>query len=143
MSAPRPAPPWSPAAPRWLAGLLWLAAAGFPGVSAPVDFAHDIVPLLRQHCGECHTGAQQKGGLSFNTRETLLKGGENGPVVKPGDSAHSRLLAVVTASDPDEQMPPKGHRLAKSETDLLRRWISEGAVWPEFRPAPTALTPLA
>ena len=98
---------------------------------APVDFAHDIVPILRQHCGECHTGDKKKGGLSFNTRESLLKGGENGAVVVPGKPADSKLLGAVLSKDPDAQMPPKGPRLTADETSKLNSWIAAGAPWTE------------
>ena len=37
-----------------------------------------LLPLLTQHCGACHTGAQAQGGLSFNSLETLQKGGKHG-----------------------------------------------------------------
>ena len=87
--------------------------------TATVDFAHDIVPVLRQHCGECHTGDKKKGGLSFNTRESLLKGGENGAVVVPGKPSESTLLTAVLSRDPDTQMPPKGARLTAEETSKL------------------------
>ena len=100
--------------------------------AAPVvDFSHDIVPIFRQHCADCHTGDKKKGGLSFNTRESLMKGGENGPVVKPGEAESSKLIKAVLSTDPDEQMPPKGARLTAEETGKLRAWIDGGAVWTE------------
>lgn len=51
-----------------LAGLLLTLSLG----AAPVDFAHEVVPILRKHCAECHTGDKKKGGLSMNTRASLL-----------------------------------------------------------------------
>src|SRR5215831_16011472 len=58
----------------FLAGLLVGALAGpaRAGSQKPVDFAHDIVPLLKARCAECHTGGKRKGGLSLNTRESIL-----------------------------------------------------------------------
>lgn len=99
--------------------------------ATPVDFAHEIVPILRESCGECHTGDKKKGGLSFNTRESLLKGGEEGAVVVPGDVAHSRLIEAVTTSDPEKRMPPKGQRLTPEQVAKLKAWIAGGAVWTE------------
>ena len=32
----------------------------------PIDFAHDIVPMLRKHCADCHSGKEAEGGFSFN-----------------------------------------------------------------------------
>ncbi len=106
-----------------------LCALVLSGSAAPVDFDHEIVPILRQHCADCHTGTKKKGGLSFNTRESLMKGGENGAVVKPGNGGGSRLLEVVLSKDTDEQMPPKGDRLTPLEVSRLKAWIDEGATW--------------
>ncbi len=101
------------------------------GAGATVDFAHDIVPILRQHCAECHTGDKKKGGFSLNDRSSLMKGGENGPVVEPGSAARSKLFSVVTTTNPDDQMPPKGPRLTPAETAKLEAWINSGAAWTE------------
>jgi Protein of unknown function (DUF1549)/Protein of unknown function (DUF1553)/Planctomycete cytochrome C len=103
-----------------------------PAVGAEVvDFSHDITPILRRRCIECHSEEKKKGGLSLNTREAMLRGGENGAVVRPGDSAHSPLLARVLSRDADEQMPPKGDRLTDDEVAKLRAWIDAGAPWTE------------
>ena len=37
-----------------------------------VDFAHQVVPVLREHCAKCHMKDAKKGGFSMNTRESLL-----------------------------------------------------------------------
>lgn len=97
--------------------------------AAEVDFAHDIAPLLRKHCGECHTGNQKKGSLSLNTREALLKGGESGPVVVPGKSRDSELIARITNDDKDLRMPPEGPRMSVEQVATLKRWIDAGAPW--------------
>lgn len=99
--------------------------------SKPIDFAHEIVPLLKKHCVKCHAGESKKGGFSFNTRGELLEGSENGPVVTPGKADDSRLIHVVLSSDPDERMPPEAERVTKAEVDALTRWINEGAKWEE------------
>ena len=95
----------------------------------PLDFAHEIVPLLKKHCAECHAGDSKKGGFSFNTRTDLIAGSENGPVVELGKSAASRLIDVVTSAAQDERMPPEGERLSAGEIELLKRWIDAGAIW--------------
>lgn len=103
----------------------------------PVDFAHEIVPLLKKNCVKCHAGESKKGGFTFNTRNDLLRGSENGPVVALGNASESRLIEVVTATDKDERMPPDGDPLSASEVDLLKRWIHGGATWQEgyaFKP---------
>ena len=98
-------------------------------LAGAVDFNHQIVPLLRKHCGECHTGDKLKGGFSLNDRAALLHGSENGPVVAPGNPEKSLLLELVTSTDRDERMPPKGDGLSAAEVSLLRQWIAEGLPW--------------
>ena len=92
-------------------------------------FEAKIRPVLATHCFECH-GNKEKGGLKLDSREAILKGGDSGPVVVPGKPKESLLLKAVRHEDEDLQMPPKkklpGHVVAD-----LKRWIREGAVWPE------------
>lgn len=99
--------------------------------AAPVDFAHEVVPILRKHCVECHAGDKKKGGLSMNTRASLLEGGENGVVVVAGQAQKSKLLEAIVSADPDLRMPPKGDRLTPAETSTLRAWVEQGAAWTE------------
>ena len=84
-----------------------------------VDFSHEIVPILREHCAECHAGDKKKGGFSFNDRKALMEGSENGEVVKSG-----RFIEVMLSKDPDEQMPPKGKRVPPEKIALLKQWIA-------------------
>lgn len=108
-----------------------------------VEFYAKIQPILEASCLECHQGGKAKGGLHLDTRAGAIKGGKSdGPSIEPGRPDKSPLLARILSRDPDEMMPPKGHRLSKSDTDLITTWIREGAVWPEFRPVSTELTPL-
>jgi hypothetical protein len=89
-----------------------------------VDFSHEIVPILREHCAECHAGDKKKGGFSFNNRKALLEGSENGEVIKNG-----RFIEVMLSTDSDEQMPPKGKRVPPEKIALLKQWIAEGMKW--------------
>ncbi|MCH5375366.1 MAG: PSD1 and planctomycete cytochrome C domain-containing protein, partial [Planctomycetes bacterium] len=100
-----------------------------PCPAAEVDFSHDIVPVLREHCGQCHTGGEKQGGLSMNTRESLLAGGDLGGDVIPGESGKSELIARVSSDDDDLRMPPEGDRLPAAKVALLRTWIDAGASW--------------
>ena len=100
-------------------------------VFATVDFSHQIVPILREHCAECHAGDKKKGGFSFNDRESLMEGGEDGAVVVSGKGAESALIKAILSTDPDEQMPPKGKRLTPEQTALLKHWIDDGLAWDE------------
>ncbi|MCB9873659.1 MAG: DUF1549 domain-containing protein [Planctomycetaceae bacterium] len=94
-----------------------------------IDFAHDIVPILRAHCAKCHSGDKKQGGLSLDTRELLLAGGESGEVVVPGASSQSRLFERITTNDDDLRMPPEGEALPRDEIERIKRWIDTGIAW--------------
>ncbi len=120
--------------PRFLrAGLLALLVAGataLPG--ATVDFARDIEPILIKRCSECHGPDKQKSNLRLDSRAAAILAGKSGErALVPGQPEASELLKRITATDPDDVMPPKGARLTDREVAALRQWIQEGATWPE------------
>lgn len=99
-----------------------------------VDFVQHIKPVLETTCLSCHGQEKPKAGLRLISRADALKGGENGPALVPGKPTASRLYtSLVLAADQDELMPPKskGGPLSKEKTDLIRRWIEQGAPWPD------------
>jgi Protein of unknown function (DUF1549)/Protein of unknown function (DUF1553)/Planctomycete cytochrome C len=106
-----------------------VSVANWVTAAEPIDFAHDIVPILRQHCGQCHTGDKKKGGYSLNTRASLIAGGESGPAVVTGKSDQSELVRRVLSRDKDEMMPPEGERLSDKDVASLKRWIDGGLAW--------------
>lgn len=91
-----------------------------------LDFAHDVLPILRTRCGGCHAGGADKGGLSLETRASLLEFG----AIEPGDADASPVIDRVTSDDPELRMPPTGAPLSDEEVTMLRRWIDGGAEWP-------------
>jgi hypothetical protein len=92
---------------------------------AKIDFAHDIVPILKARCIECHANGKYKAGVSFDTREDLLKGS----AIKPGKSAASELIKRITHADPKMRMPPKGEALDAKQIALFKAWIDQGVPW--------------
>jgi mono/diheme cytochrome c family protein len=97
-----------------------------------VDFAKQIQPILEKNCVQCHGAEKQKGGLRLDTKEGALKGGKDATAIVPKDIPKSDLIRRVTLpSDDDDVMPPKGDLLTKAQADLLRDWITQGAVWPD------------
>lgn len=98
-------------------------------LAAEVDFAHQVVPVFEAHCKRCHLGEKQRGDFSMNTRESLLKGSENGAMLTPGKTG-SRFIALLHSEDEDEQMPPEDRkRVPAKDIALLEQWIVEGAKW--------------
>ncbi len=111
-----------------LTPLLLSAAIGH----AAVSFESEVKPIFEKHCVECHGPKKQKSEFRLDDREVALHGGEShAPNILPGKAAESPLIKFVTTTDRDTRMPPKGERLTAAEVDTLKRWIAEGAVWPE------------
>jgi uncharacterized membrane protein/mono/diheme cytochrome c family protein len=97
-------------------------------------YAADIKPLIDRSCVKCHGPEKRKGGLRLDKERYALKGGETGPAVVPGDVAASLLIKYITLPPDDEDvMPSKGKLLAQSEIETLKKWIAQGASWPEDR----------
>ncbi len=101
-------------------------------------FEKSVRPLLVQHCQKCH-GEKAKGGLKLTTRAELLKGGDAGPAVVPGDAAKSLLVKAIQY-DGELKMPPAG-KLKSAEIDALAKWVTDGAVWPASDTAVSAAKP--
>jgi hypothetical protein len=98
---------------------------------AKIDFVHQVMPVLKKNCAECHTDGKKKGGLSMNTRAEFLAGGEGGEVAVPGSIEDSYFLELTASTDLDERMPPKGPGVSPEEIKILKQWVKEGMVWDE------------
>ena len=83
--------------------------------------------ILRAHCFSCHNVEKQRGQLDLTSREAALKGGENGPVLKPGKGSDSPLIKSLAAGA-DPHMPPK-KQLPEPLIATLRAWVNAGAPW--------------
>jgi hypothetical protein len=130
--------------------LLLIPAAAFaaelpPPAGRTVDFVHDIKPLFEAACVKCHAKGKDKGGLSLETRETFLKGGDTGEAAVLGHSGKSLIVELVASTDADSVMPKKGTKWTAEQIGLLRAWIDQGAKWPEgvtfAKPPPMNLAP--
>jgi len=114
--------------------------AGENGASADSTFFEmRIRPLLAEHCYSCHGEEKQKGHLRLDSRAAMLKGGESGPAIVPGQPGQSRLMEAVRYQNPDLQMPPK-KRLTDRQVSDLSRWIASNAPWPAHDAARAAAT---
>jgi hypothetical protein len=91
-------------------------------------FEKNIRPVLARECYSCHSATAEKvrGGLKLDTRDTLRKGGENGPAVVPGDPKNSLLLKAIRHDDDNRKMPPK-KKLADDVIADFEKWVAMGA----------------
>lgn len=108
--------------------LLSPATQSLARAEGKVDFAHQVVPILKQHCAECHGDQEAEGGFSLNTRELFLDAG----YATPGVPSDSYLLELIKSDDPQLQMPPASKpRVSAEQIAVLERWIAEGVAWEE------------
>ncbi len=108
--------------------LLPAAAFAAPG---SVDFQRDVQPILAEHCASCHGGVKKKGGLSLATRSDAFADTKSGaPAIVEGDAEASELIVRLITDDEDDRMPPE-EPLSGADIDVLKRWVAEGAKWPE------------
>jgi hypothetical protein len=101
------------------------AAAGTsPPPARPVSFARDVAPILDRWCVSCHGGSDADASLRLDSLSGVMRGGDAGPVVVPGDADDSLLVAKIEHRD-RPTMPPR-RRLPAPATALIRAWIAAG-----------------
>lgn len=99
--------------------------------NAALDFSRDVLPILSNHCWNCH-GPDEKSreaGLRLDRRDTAIAKSVSGTTaIVPGDATKSELIVRIDAHD-DSQMPPKdfGKPLSDQQRATLKRWIESGA----------------
>src|SRR5688572_24168971 len=82
--------------------LVWTIAAA----AATVDYARDILPILSDKCYHCHGPDEQarKAKLRLDTKDGAFR--TKDPVIVPGHSSESELVARITTTNQDDLMPP-------------------------------------
>tara|TARA_R110002096_G_scaffold273422_2_gene467211 strand:- start:16206 stop:18605 length:2400 start_codon:yes stop_codon:yes gene_type:complete len=98
---------------------------------SPVDFNVEVVPFLKKNCFACHNETKAKAKLILESPEAILKGGDSGPAIEPGNAAVS-LLFTTAAHLEDPVMPPEKNKskavnLTPEELALLKLWVDQGA----------------
>jgi mono/diheme cytochrome c family protein len=139
---------WSVPGASFLAcGLLFTASAlaGSPESAGLEFFEKHVRPVFVEHCHQCHSAESEKvkGGLLVDSREALLKGGDSGPALVPGDPEKSLLIKAIRYNDENLQMPPKGKKLTDDQIKHLEEWVKIGAPDPRGVKAKIAEAPRA
>lgn len=82
-------------------------------------FDANISPIFNNECKVCHNSTTLAGGMDLTTYAGAMKGGKDGPVIVPGDSANSMLVKI--------QSSKHFMNLSKEELALVEQWIEAGA----------------
>lgn len=114
----------------WICLIGFLTVVGSLKAAEPDAFA-PVATLLEQRCVRCHSESRPQGGLALVSRDAMLKGGDSGPALVPGQAANSLLIEKIIGPKPE--MPAEGAALTNSEVRQFRHWIDSGATWPTGR----------
>ena len=88
--------------------------------------------ILAHNCYKCHGPEKIKGDLRLDRKDMIFKGGENGPVLVPGNAAESELFRRINLpSNHKDAMPSKGKKLSDGDIAIINFWIQKGAPWPD------------
>lgn len=112
--------------------------ASFSDTKAIVDFEKQVLPILRNSCFSCHSASKvdesdsvskPKGGVQLDNLKGITES-QYGEVIVAGEPEDSLLYQRITLSENDNGiMPPPGtgKPLTRQETDLIKKWIEQGA----------------
>jgi len=118
------------------AGLfLSITQLGLAQTESKVDYETQIRPLFASYCYECHgpNRAMREADLRLDEKRFAFRDLGGYRAIVPGKPEESEVYLRVAAEFPEDRMPPyqAGIDLTKEETDLIRRWIEQGADWQE------------
>ena len=109
------------------AGAMAGLGVGILAQNAPprVDFVRDIQPILVASCQGCHGAKAQMGQLRLDAKAPASR------TFKAGNAAESHLYQRVAGTSDQARMPMGGKPLPADQIAVIKRWIDEGADWPD------------
>jgi hypothetical protein len=118
---------YAPQPLRALAGLQ--ARRQITSLEEADPFADVVGPIFNSRCESCHNEDKQESGLVLMSFEGVMRGGESGRVIVPGNLELSELYRRITEDpDSDEFMPAEGKTpLTPRQTQIIEWWIAAGA----------------
>ena len=91
-----------------------------------VDFKTQVQPIFESYCVKCH-GEEDPKSFRIDVAEEAMD------YIEAGEAEESSIYLVMISDDEDEVMPPpdEAHVVSKELSDIVAKWINEGAKWPE------------
>lgn len=102
-----------------------LLLAGSMQAAEKVTYDDHVFPIFESTCLNCHNPDKKKGDLDLSNYTGTMAGGSGGAIASAGDGGGSKLYASITHTA-EPVMPPRGEKLSKKDTDLIRAWIDGG-----------------
>jgi len=94
-------------------------------LSGPITFSGQVLPIFQTRCQTCHNSSTKLGGWDASSYDSVMAGGDNGPVITAGDLKQSLLARLLLGMD-GKVMPPFG-ALPQDEILTILEWIAAGA----------------
>jgi hypothetical protein len=91
-----------------------------------VLFARDIGPVIVSNCLGCHGTNNPRGRLSLASFNAILKGGDSGTIITPGNAMESLLIKKLRGTA-GARMPLNRPALDAATIAKFEKWISGGA----------------
>lgn len=92
--------------------------------------------ILAHNCYKCHGAEKVKGELRLDSKDMVFRGGEDGPIIIPGNARESEMFKRITLpADHKDVMPAKGKKLSDDDIAVINFWIQKGAPWPDGQDA--------
>ncbi|MCB1125465.1 MAG: PSD1 domain-containing protein [Verrucomicrobiae bacterium] len=119
-----------------LAACAGAAAAAFAGAPERPDFERDVQSILSDNCYACHgpDDKARKAKLRLDVKAVALKPlYDDVHAILPAHPDQSLVVERIETADEDDLMPPPktGKTLTADQKLIIRRWIEQGADWPE------------
>ena len=105
------------------------AVAGAAAQDGVALFEQSVYPVLRTSCFGCHSEKNLTSGLSLETRESIVRGGNRGTAIQTADPEASILMQALRQTG-NLKMPPGG-KLKDEQIAAIQKWIAAGAPMPE------------
>src|SRR5258706_11534323 len=111
-----------------LLGLIALAGSSPAAQTAAGKDFSGVQAIFEKNCLDCHAATDPESNLVLENFPSLMKGGDNGPVIVPGKSAESLLVKMVQGNierDGKKLIMPPGKRkkLEPEEIAAIKAWI--------------------
>lgn len=85
-------------------------------------FESTVLPILKTNCLACHTDKNPTSGLSLQSRDMIVKGGNRG--------ADPKVILEAVKQSGELKMPP-GKRLTTEQVSAIEKWVTDGLPMPE------------
>ncbi len=110
--------------------LMGLAFHGAIFADEHEHYLKSVKPILQSRCFACHGALKQEANLRLDTVASMLRGGDNGQVIRSGAASTSLIVERISAHEESTRMPPEGEPLLAPQIETIKKWLNEGALAP-------------